>query len=129
VTAARGAAHVHADLQVQVGEVSAQLIGEGTSLRLVTDDAGGFAAALRNTAPAVDSLGTRHSLATLGRLLDDASVCVELVGERGTVASVGHDQRSPLVQLLTGVGHLRLGSVRVVVPTLIRAFRRSRQAD
>jgi hypothetical protein len=128
VTAVDGAARVRADLRLQVGDVSAHLVGDGASLRLVTDDAGGLAAALLDSAAAVDSRQPRRRLAGLGRTLDEAGVSIDLVGERGIVATVGHNQRSRIVRLLTGVDHVRLGRVRVVVPTAVRLFRHSKRA-
>jgi hypothetical protein len=118
---------VAADLHVQVGDVSAHVTGEGTRLRVVTDDVPGFAAALltasRRAVP-LDYRSPRATLTSFGDALDDAGVTVDLIGPRGTVAKVGHGQHSALLARLTGARHLRLGRVRVVAPTLIQALNR-----
>ena len=125
MTSADGAARVHADLQLQFGDVGARLVGDGTSLRLETDDAGGLAAALLDTACSLDVASPRNALGELAALLSGAGVRLDLVGEHGTVATIGAGRRSGVLRSITGVQHVQLGATRVVARTAIATARHS----
>jgi hypothetical protein len=114
-----------ADLHLRLDGVSARVVGNGAQLRLMTDDAGGLGAALLDATYALGPARTRTSLATLAQAMNSAGVSVELVGERGPVASIGHDQQSGVAKVLTRAPYVRLGRVTVVAPTLLRVLNRS----
>ena len=125
MTSADGAARVHADLQLQVGDVRARLVGDGTSLRLETDDAGGLAAAVLDTASSLDVSSPRNALGEFAALLGGAGVRLDFVGEHGTVATIGPGRRSGVLRSLTGLQHVQFGPTRVVARTAIATSRHS----
>jgi hypothetical protein len=117
---------VAADLTFTVdlgrGPISGRVEGDGTVLRITTDDAD----AVWEAASSVPEIGTAK-LPLLADQLRDAGLRVEVVGPRGTVATLGSGAASTIGRLVTGSRAIQPGDNRAVAALLVGRIKRSRR--
>lgn len=101
------------------GRTAGTVHGQGPQVTVHAEDpVAAWDAALGSvsTGPAV--------LKTVGRLLSEEGVTVQVTGPRGTVATVGAGVDDRLGHLLAGSRHVRLGSPSAVRPLAVAELRR-----
>ena len=107
-----------ADLVVSTGDLCATVRGEGSRLRVRTDDPRAFLTEVRAQGGS-DVTG----LARVSDLLAREGVSVTLSGPDGDVASVGAEARSRLGSLATGSRHVEAHDYRALVPIVVGGLR------
>lgn len=107
------------DLVVSVGEHVGHLTGEGSTLRLTTDDPGAFLTELRVAGVTDVRGGIREAV----DFLANEGVTVVITGPRGDVLTAGAGADSTVGRLTTGTSHIAPGAPRAVAPLVRGAVR------
>jgi hypothetical protein len=117
---------VAADLTFTVdlgrGPISGRVEGDGTVLRVTTDDAD----TVWEAASSVPEIGTA-ALPFLADQLREAGLRVEVVGPSGTVATLGTGASSTIGRLVTGSRAVQPGDTRAVAALVLGRVKRSRR--
>jgi hypothetical protein len=117
---------VTADLSFTVdlgrGPISGRVEGDGTVLRVTTDDAD----TVWEAASSVPEIGTA-ALPFLADQLRDAGLRVDVVGPKGTVATIGSGASSTVGRVVTGSRAIQPGDTRAVAALLVGRIKRSRR--
>ena len=119
-TAAEQSLSVVADLRLETAGQRIQLVGDGQSLVLHTDNPIALFTAINRTAwpSAVGPAGGRRGVARAADTLHRAGLRVDVRGPGGVLVSVGHGTGSFWGRLLTGSRPVALGPVREVAASL-----------
>jgi len=119
-TAAGHSLSVVADLRLETAGQRIQLVGDGQSLVLHTDNPIALFAAINRTAwpSAVGQSRGRRGIARAADTLHRAGLRVDVRGPCGVLVSVGHGAGSFWGRLLTGSRAVALGPVREVAASL-----------
>ena len=119
-TAAGQPLSVVADLRLETAGQRIQLVGDGQSLVLHTDNPIALFAAINRTAwpSAVGPSSGRRGIARAADTLHRAGLRVDVRGPGGVLVSLGHGAGSRLGRVLTGSRAVAFGSVREVAGSL-----------
>ncbi len=117
--------HFESDLVVETGDLVGRVTGEGSTLRLHTDDPGRFVEELRAAGPS-DTRGIRR----VAEFLAEQGVSVTISGPRGDVLTIGAAASSRVGRLTAGSRRVAPGRPLAVAPLVrgqVRDAARSRR--
>lgn len=111
-----GPLHLSGELSLEVDGVGVQVHAEGSDVRIVAEDVGGFVARVREAATARSGVAPgRRDIGGLAEALADAGITAHLSSPTRPVAVAGAGVDSPAGGLLLGTRSVRPGAAVVVI--------------